>query len=67
MRKTLGSKNWPTTPTQFDNEVRRLAPHLRAHGIGFTFGKTHNGREITLTIGGRSDFAGGTPENALIA
>jgi hypothetical protein len=66
-RKTRGSKNWPKTPAQLGNELRRLAPHLRAHGISFTFGRTHNGREITLTVGARSDFAGDTPEDSLTA
>jgi hypothetical protein len=66
-RKTLGSKNWPKTPTQFGNEVRRIAPHLRAHGIDFTFGKTVKGRHITLTLSGRSGFAGGMTEDSLPA
>jgi len=37
-----------------ESNVVGLAPHLRAHGIGFAFGKTHKVREITLTIGRRS-------------
>jgi hypothetical protein len=62
--RTVGSKNGPTTPTQFGNELRRLAPHLRAHGIDFTFGRTVKVRHITLTLCGRSGLAVDTPEDS---
>jgi hypothetical protein len=67
VRKTLGSENWPKTATQLGNELHRLAPHLQAHGIDCTFGRTVNGRFITLTLCRRSDFAGDTPEDLLTA
>jgi len=41
-RKVVASARWPKTPSMLGNELRRIAPQLRAHGIGITFSKPTN-------------------------
>jgi len=39
------------------NELRRLAPHLREHGILISFGKNRKSRTVTIKSGPGSDDA----------
>jgi hypothetical protein len=47
--RDAASIRWPKTPSAFSNEVRRLAPQLREHGLHVTFTRNANGRFITLS------------------
>jgi len=60
-RKAIASARWPKTPSMLGNELRRLAPQLRAHGLSVTFSRNHKSRMITLSIPVRSDYSGDTP------
>jgi hypothetical protein len=43
------SKLWPAKPRTLSNEIRRIAPNLRAEDIEVTFGKhTHKGTPVRL-------------------
>ena len=42
------SAAWPKTSTKFGNELRRLAPQLRVHGVNVSFERRNDGRIITL-------------------
>ena len=55
------SPRWPKSPAMLTNELRRLAPQLRAHGIDVTFSKTHKSRLITVESRRRSGYSVGTP------
>ncbi len=48
-KQVAGSAGWPKTSEKFGEELRRLAPQLRVHGIDVTFERRHEGRIITLT------------------
>jgi hypothetical protein len=37
------------------NELRRLAPHVREHGIFVSFGKNRKSRTITIKAGAGHD------------
>jgi hypothetical protein len=39
---------WPKSVHAFGNELRRVAPHLRMHGISITFERRHRDRIITV-------------------
>ena len=45
----------PKTPGAFGNELRRLAPQLREHGIDINFKRTRKARAITITAVGVED------------
>jgi hypothetical protein len=60
-RTVARSAGWPKTPSMLSNELRRLAPQLRAHGVDVTFTRTHKGRLITLSRRASSDCADDTP------
>jgi len=47
-KRVAASSGWPKTPTMFGNQLRRLAPQLREHGICVIFGKNRDSRVITL-------------------
>jgi hypothetical protein len=47
-RRAAASARWPKSPRWFNDELRRVAPVLRMHGINITFGRTHDGRFITI-------------------
>jgi hypothetical protein len=46
--KEAASARWPKTPERFTNELRRIAPQLRLHGLRLTFGRTRSARFIAL-------------------
>ena len=39
---------WPKTVSLFGNELRRIAPQLRLHGLSVTFKRTRDARIVTL-------------------
>ena len=39
---------WPKTVSMFGNELRRIAPQLRLHGLSVTFERTRDARIVTL-------------------
>ncbi len=47
-RKTAASARWPKSPQWLTDELRRIAPQLRIHGLNLTFGRTHQGRFISF-------------------
>ena len=61
--KATTSARWPKTPAMLGNELRRLAPTLREHGVIVTFGKNRKSRLITITLlpGFDDDYSGATP------
>jgi hypothetical protein len=50
-RAVRASAHWPKTDRSFSDELRRIAPQLRAHGISVTKSRSHDSR---LTHGGGS-------------
>jgi hypothetical protein len=49
--KNLGRRlhaSWPPTVARFSAELRRIAPHLRLHGLSVGFERTSGGRIVTL-------------------
>jgi len=56
-RKAVSSARWPKTPSTLGNELRRLAPQLRAHGMSVAFSKTHQSRMITISYRAGSDYS----------
>jgi NAD(P)-dependent dehydrogenase (short-subunit alcohol dehydrogenase family) len=53
--KVRGSARWPKTPRTFSNELRRIAPQLRARGISVKFTRTCDHRLITIHADQRFD------------
>jgi hypothetical protein len=51
-KKVATSARWPKTSSKFGNELRRIAPQLRMHGVAVNFVRTHKGRFINLTMAG---------------
>ncbi len=47
-KKVAASADWPKTSEKFSNELRRLAPQLRMHGMSVSFERRHEGRIITF-------------------
>ena len=47
-KKVAASADWPKTTEKFGNELRRLAPQLRMHGLSVSFERRNEGRIITL-------------------
>ena len=47
-KKVANSKAWPKSTQKFTNELRRLAPQLRAYGLLITFTKTHGSRLVSI-------------------
>ena len=46
---TASSSRWPKSPWLLSNELRRIAPQLRMHGISVTYERTREKRLLTLT------------------
>jgi hypothetical protein len=46
--KIAASARWPKTVAVLSNELRRLAPKLRLHGLNINFGRRCAGRMITV-------------------
>ena len=51
--KKTGAR-WPKTVGMFGNELRRIAPQLRLHGLSITFERTRDARTITLRSEGNA-------------
>jgi hypothetical protein len=49
-KKVAASARWPKTPSMLGNELSRLAPQLREHGIDVVFTRTKRSRMITITV-----------------
>ena len=47
-KKVAASTGWPKTTAAFSNELRRLAPQLRMHGMSVSFERRNEGRMIIL-------------------
>ncbi len=47
-RRATASARWPHSPDRFANELRRMAPQLRMHGLHLAFGRSHSGRFVTI-------------------
>ncbi len=47
-RRATASARWPKSPQWFTDELRRVAPALRIHGINLTFGRTSKGRFVAI-------------------
>jgi hypothetical protein len=58
--KATKSARWPKTASMLGNELRRLAPTLREHGVVVTFGKSRNSRLITIAREAGFDYSGAT-------
>jgi hypothetical protein len=48
-KKIAVSARWPKTSSALGNELRRIAPQLRMHGLSINFERTRESRSITLT------------------
>ncbi len=48
-KRVASSCRWPKSPGWLTNELRRIAPQLRMHGISVTFVRNRGSRLITLT------------------
>jgi hypothetical protein len=59
-RKVAASAHWPKTPRALGNELRRIAPALRARGIDVGFGRTRDRRLITISRRPRSGYSSAT-------
>jgi hypothetical protein len=47
-KKIAAGARWPKSVHAFGNELRRIAPQLRLHGLSVNFERGHGGRIITL-------------------
>jgi len=56
-KRVAASGRWPKNARMLGNELRRLAPHLREHGIFISFGKNRKSRTVTIKSGPGSDDA----------
>jgi hypothetical protein len=57
LSKIAGKKpgpRWPKTVSMFGNELRRIAPQLRLHGLSITFERTRDARRVTLSSEGNT-------------
>ncbi|MFI5454033.1 MAG: hypothetical protein ACHRXM_01140 [Isosphaerales bacterium] len=48
-KKVRALRQWPKAPSTLAKELRRIAPHLRLHGISIAFEKNREKHLITLT------------------
>ncbi len=46
--RSAASAHWPKSPARFTNELRRIAPQLRMHGLSITFERSRESRLITI-------------------
>ena len=51
-KEMIKSSNWPKSPARLTNELRRIAPQLRIHGLSVTTSRNHHGRVISITKAG---------------
>ena len=47
-KKIAASARWPKTSSMLGNELRRIAPQLRIHGLSIGFERTSDARLVTL-------------------
>jgi hypothetical protein len=47
-KKVTSSARWPKSPGRFTNELRRLSPQLRPHGLTITFERDRERRLVSL-------------------
>ena len=47
-KKVAASARWPKTSHTLGNELRRIAPQLRLHGLLIRFERRHDGRIVIL-------------------
>jgi hypothetical protein len=47
-QRVARSAGWPKTLRRFGNELRRLAPQLRMHGLSVSFSKGRDSQLVTL-------------------
>ena len=47
-KKAARSAAWPKSTQKFTNELRRMAPQLRMHGVSVVFNRTHEGRVVQI-------------------
>jgi hypothetical protein len=55
--KVKGSARWPRSPKMFGDELRRIAPQLRAHGISVKYTRTPKARLITINADRNFDYS----------
>jgi hypothetical protein len=48
-KKVAASARWPKSSSALGNELRRIAPQIRMHGLSINFGRTRECRLVTLT------------------
>jgi hypothetical protein len=48
-KKVVSSPRWPKSPGWLSNELRRIAPQLRMHGLSITTSRKHRGRLVSIT------------------
>ncbi len=48
-KRVAASPAWPKNVSTFGNELRRLAPQLRLHGLFIDIERRHDGRIVTLS------------------
>ncbi len=56
-RAVRASARWPKTPRALSNELRRIAPQLRMHGVSVTFSRTRESRLITINANASTDYS----------
>ena len=49
-KRIASSARWPKSPGRFTNELRRLSPQLRPHGLSITFERDRERRLISLVF-----------------
>jgi hypothetical protein len=52
-QRVVASSGWPKTIHSFGSELKRLAPHLRLHGLSITFERLAEGRIVTVVWHGK--------------
>jgi hypothetical protein len=48
-REMASSSRWPKSPGWLTNELRRIAPQLRMHGLSITHSRNAQGRKLSIT------------------
>jgi hypothetical protein len=51
-KKVARSAAWPKTPRNFTDELRRLAPQLRMHGLSVVYSRNRSGSVVKLVSAG---------------
>jgi hypothetical protein len=48
-RRTAAASRWPKSPSRLTNELRRISPQLRMHGISVAFDRNRERRLLTIS------------------